>query len=71
VVLGGGLGLTGEDLLLEAVRDRLESMTPLTPPHVRISALEDDATVLGAVATALGTGRDILFDQAVAEPATG
>jgi predicted NBD/HSP70 family sugar kinase len=71
VVLGGGLGRTGEDLLLEAVRDRLESMTPLTPPPVRISALEDDATVLGAVATALGTGREILFDRAVAEPATG
>ncbi|GAB3682730.1 ROK family protein [Actinocorallia lasiicapitis] len=69
VVLGGGLGRTGADLLLEAVRDRLEAMTPLTPPPVEMSALEGEATVLGAVATALTTAREMLFSRAVARPA--
>lgn len=68
IVLGGGLARTGADLLLEAVRDRLETMTPLTPPPVELSALESDATVLGAVATGLSTAREILFTKAVAEP---
>ncbi|GAA3197454.1 ROK family transcriptional regulator [Actinocorallia longicatena] len=68
IVLGGGLGHTGADLLLEAVRDRLESMTPLPPPPVELSALEGEAIVRGAVATALGIARDALFSRAVAEP---
>jgi predicted NBD/HSP70 family sugar kinase len=71
VVLGGGIGGHGADVLLGAVRDRLETMTPLGPPRVEVSPLGDDAVVLGALATGLATARALVFDRAIAggEPA--
>ncbi|MFC6878811.1 MULTISPECIES: ROK family transcriptional regulator [Actinomadura] len=71
VVIGGGLGRGGEDVLLGAVRERLADMCPLDPPPVRPSALEEEATVLGALAIGLSTAVDLVFDRAVAEPAVG
>lgn len=71
VVIGGGLGRYGEDVLLDAVRLRLADMTPLSPPPVRLSALAGDATVLGALAIGLATAREIVFNRAVADPAVG
>jgi predicted NBD/HSP70 family sugar kinase len=68
VVIGGGLGEHGEDVLLGAVRDHLESMTPLGPPPIEVSTLSRDAVVLGALAIGLATAREIVFNHAVAEP---
>jgi len=66
VVLGGGIGGHGADVLLGAVRERLETMTPLGPPRVEVSPLGDDAVVLGALATGLATARALVFDRAIA-----
>jgi len=59
VVLGGGVGHSA-DLLLQTVRDTLRRLTPLRP-KIAASALGEDAVLLGAVATALGTARDVTF----------
>ncbi|MFF3459181.1 ROK family protein [Streptomyces sp. NPDC002730] len=61
VVLGGGVGHSA-DLLLRTVRDTLKSLTPLRP-KVAPSALGEDAILLGAVATALDTARDVVFER--------
>jgi predicted NBD/HSP70 family sugar kinase len=66
VVLGGGIGGHGADVLLGAVRERLETMTPLGPPRIEVSPLGDDAVVLGALATGLATARALVFDRAIA-----
>lgn len=71
IVIGGGLGRHGVDVLLDAVRERLADMTPLDPPPIRPSALAEEATVIGAVAVGLATALDIVFNRAVAEPAVG
>ncbi|MEE4541993.1 ROK family transcriptional regulator [Streptomyces sp. V4-01] len=59
VVLGGGVGHSA-DLLLETVGDTLRRLTPLRP-KVAASALGEDAVLLGAVATARGAARDVVF----------
>ncbi|MBO2454895.1 ROK family transcriptional regulator [Actinomadura barringtoniae] len=71
IVIGGGLGRHGVDVLLDAVRERLADMTPLDPPPIRPSALAEEATVVGALAVGLATALDIVFNRAVAEPAVG
>lgn len=65
IVLGGGIGGHGADMLYGAVRERLDTMTPLGPPRIEVSALGDDAVVLGALATGLSTARALVFDRAV------
>ncbi|MGP3980649.1 ROK family protein [Streptomyces sp. KR80] len=61
VVLGGGVGHSA-DLLLRTVRDTLRTLTPLRP-KIAPSALGEDAVLLGAVATALGAARDMVFER--------
>ncbi|MGW1208583.1 ROK family transcriptional regulator [Streptomyces sp. NPDC002499] len=61
VVLGGGVGHS-VDLLLRPVREHLRALTPLRPKVVP-SRLGEDAVLLGAVATALGTARDVVFER--------
>jgi predicted NBD/HSP70 family sugar kinase len=61
VVLGGGVGHSA-DLLLRTVRDTLRRLTPLRP-KVAASTLGEDAVLLGAVATARATARDVVFAQ--------
>ncbi|MEU3506077.1 ROK family transcriptional regulator [Streptomyces hundungensis] len=61
VVLGGGVGHSA-DLLLRPVRETLRALTPLRP-KVAPSSLGEDAVLLGAVATALGTARDVAFER--------
>ncbi|PKV89104.1 ROK family protein [Streptomyces sp. TLI_146] len=61
VVLGGGVGHSA-DLLLRTVRETLRTLTPLRP-KVAPSSLGEDAVLLGAVATALGTARDVTFER--------
>ena len=66
LVLGGGVGHS-VDLLLRPVREHLRSLTPLRPKVVP-SRLGEDAVLLGAVATALGTARDVVFERRSAGP---
>ncbi|MGI5134642.1 ROK family protein [Streptomyces sp. CA-106110] len=61
VVLGGGVGHS-VDLLLRPVRETLRALTPLRP-KIAPSRLGEDAVLLGALATALGTARDVVFER--------
>jgi predicted NBD/HSP70 family sugar kinase len=61
VLLGGGVG-SNIDLLRPPLERRLAELTPLAPP-VAEGELGQDATVLGAVASALDTARDLVFEQ--------
>ncbi|MFE9097414.1 ROK family protein [Streptomyces sp. NPDC007264] len=61
VVLGGGVGHS-VDLLLRPVRETLRALTPLRP-RIAPSGLGEDAVLLGALATALGTARDVVFER--------
>ncbi|MFI2205765.1 ROK family protein [Streptomyces sp. NPDC020192] len=64
VVLGGGVGHS-VDLLLRPVQEHLRALTPLRP-HIAPSRLGEDAVLLGAVATALDTARDLVFERRAA-----
>ena len=61
VLLGGGIG-SNIDLLRPPLERRLSELTPLAPP-VAEGELGQDAIVLGAVASALDTARDLVFEQ--------
>src|SRR5215208_2801073 len=61
VLLGGGIG-SNIDLLRPPLERRLEELTPLAPP-VAEGELGQDAIVLGAVASALDTARDLVFEE--------
>ncbi|OIJ94000.1 ROK family transcriptional regulator [Streptomyces monashensis] len=61
VVLGGGVGHS-VDLLLRPVQEQVRGLTPLRP-RIAPSRLGEDAVLLGAVATALDTARDLVFER--------
>lgn len=61
VILGGGIGRQG-DLLLEPVERELAELSPFRP-RIEISALGEDAEIHGAVALALQSAQDLLFDR--------
>jgi predicted NBD/HSP70 family sugar kinase len=61
VLLGGGVG-SNIDLLRPPLERRLAELTPLAP-SVAEGRLGQDATVLGAVASALDRARDLVFEQ--------
>jgi predicted NBD/HSP70 family sugar kinase len=60
VILGGGVG-DNADLLLDPIYASLAALTPLRPPIIP-SSLGGDAVLIGAIATALGTARDLVFE---------
>jgi predicted NBD/HSP70 family sugar kinase len=64
VVLGGGVGHS-VDLLLRPVQEQVRALTPLRP-RIAPSRLGEDAVLLGAVATALDTARDLVFERRAA-----
>jgi predicted NBD/HSP70 family sugar kinase len=64
IVLGGGIGGNG-DLLIKPIEKRLRALLRLPPPKLVVSALGDDAVVLGALATALATAREQVFARVV------
>jgi predicted NBD/HSP70 family sugar kinase len=64
IVLGGGIGASA-DLLRPRIEKSLHELTPLET-HVEESELGQDAIVLGAIATALGTAREIVFEERLA-----
>jgi len=59
VVLGGGIGSNG-DLLLERVESELASISPFRP-RIDVSVLGEEASLHGAVATALQSAQTLLF----------
>ncbi len=61
VVLGGGIGCNG-DLLLEPIEEELRAISPFRP-RIEVSALDDDAVVLGAAWMALQAAQDLLFTR--------
>ena len=61
VVLGGGVG-GNLDLLNPRLEERLRQLTPLETTIVQ-SELGQDAIVLGAIATALNTAREAVFES--------
>jgi predicted NBD/HSP70 family sugar kinase len=62
VVLGGGIGRNG-DLLLEPVEREVRALSRFNP-RIEVSAVGEDAAVLGAVAMALRSAQDRLFARA-------
>jgi predicted NBD/HSP70 family sugar kinase len=67
VVLGGGVG-SNVDLLGPRLEERLRELTPLEA-RVEQSMLGNDAILLGAIATALDTARELVFSARLAPPA--
>ncbi|HEX4704957.1 MAG TPA: ROK family protein [Pseudonocardiaceae bacterium] len=63
VVLGGGVG-TNTDLLQEPMERMLGKTTPLVP-RIVTGQLGEDAVLAGAIATALRTAQDVVFDRMV------
>ncbi len=61
IVLGGGVG-GNADLLVEPMRRALAATIPVVPEIVA-GQLGEDAVLAGAIATALGTARDLVFDR--------
>ena len=64
VVLGGGIGRNG-DLLIAPMERQLRKLLHITPPPLVVSALGDDAVVLGALAIALARAREKVFLRAM------
>jgi len=60
VILGGGVG-DNADLLLDPIYESLAELTPLRPT-IAPSSLGGDAVLIGAIATALGTARELVFE---------
>ncbi len=60
VVLGGGLGVGGADLLLPLVHKALRQLTPLRPAVV-VSELGDHAVLDGAVVDAVATAQETVL----------
>jgi predicted NBD/HSP70 family sugar kinase len=60
VVLGGGIGTNGGDLLYDRIRTQLAAWLPV-PPRVEASSLGDAAVLTGALAIGLRTAREIVF----------
>ncbi|MCU1683628.1 MAG: hypothetical protein JWQ81_4367 [Amycolatopsis sp.] len=61
VVLSGGIG-SNADLLAEPMRRALSHTTPLCP-RIVAGELGEDAVLTGAIATALDTARDVVFER--------
>jgi predicted NBD/HSP70 family sugar kinase len=64
VVLGGGIGRNG-DLLIAPMERLLRRLLRMPPPPLMVSALGDDAVVLGALAIALARAREEVFARAM------
>jgi predicted NBD/HSP70 family sugar kinase len=64
VVLGGGIGRNG-DLLIAPMERQLRKLLRMPPPPLMVSALGDDAVVLGALAIALARARESVLARAM------
>jgi predicted NBD/HSP70 family sugar kinase len=64
VVIGGGIGHNG-DLLIEPIRAALAELVPLQSPELRVSGLDTDAPLLGAISAGLERARRVAFEAAL------
>jgi predicted NBD/HSP70 family sugar kinase len=62
VVIGGGIGSTNTDLLQPPLEKALNRTIPTAPPIVT-GELGEAAVLTGAIATALDTARDLVFER--------
>ncbi len=62
VVLGGGIGAGGGDLLLAPIAEALASISPFSP-RIAVSALGEDAVIAGASAVGLRLALDRILDR--------
>jgi predicted NBD/HSP70 family sugar kinase len=62
VVIGGGIGSTNTDLLQPPLEKALNRTIPVAPPIVS-GELGEAAVLTGAIATALDTARDLVFER--------
>lgn len=69
IVLGGGIG-GNTDLLAAPMRRALAATIPVVPEIVA-GQLGEDAVLAGAIATALGTARELVFDRRGLHPTAG
>jgi predicted NBD/HSP70 family sugar kinase len=60
IVLGGGIGTNGGDVLYDRIRAQLARWLP-HPPRVEVSSLGDAAVLTGAVAVGLRSARENVF----------
>ena len=60
VVLGGGIGTNGGDLLYDRIKTQLAAWLPV-PPRVEASSLGDAAVLTGALAVGLRAARENVF----------
>ncbi len=65
VVLGGGIGTGGGDLLLGPVAEALAAISPFSP-RLAVSGVGSDAVIAGAAATGLRLALDRIFERAAA-----
>jgi predicted NBD/HSP70 family sugar kinase len=63
VILGGGIGRNLHEQV-PALRHRLAELLPLPQPRFAVSALGDDATLLGGLASGLSTARERALQRA-------
>jgi predicted NBD/HSP70 family sugar kinase len=71
LVLGGGVGTQGGDLLIGPIQDRLRHLVALQPPRIEISTLGPDSVLMGALAVGVDAARDLVLDRTVAATLTG
>jgi predicted NBD/HSP70 family sugar kinase len=69
IVLGGGIG-GNADLLASPMRTALAATVPAVPEIVA-GQLGEDAVLAGAIATALETARELVFDRRGSRRAAG
>jgi predicted NBD/HSP70 family sugar kinase len=70
VVLGGGVGMQGGDLLIGPIQDRLRHLVALQPPRIEVSTLGPDGVLLGALAVGVDAAHDLVLDRTVAATLT-
>jgi predicted NBD/HSP70 family sugar kinase len=61
VILGGGIGSNG-DLLIDPIERELRGLSPFRP-RIHASELREEAVLHGAVATALRSAHDSMYDR--------
>jgi predicted NBD/HSP70 family sugar kinase len=61
VILGGGIGSNG-DLLIDPIERELHGLSPFRP-RIHASELREEAVLHGAVATALRSAHDSMYDR--------
>jgi hypothetical protein len=62
VILGGGIGGGGGDLLVDRTLAELTDLSPFRP-RIEVSVLGDEVVLQGALSTALAAAREQVFNR--------